>query len=84
MEPGKDRERVEARCLLCYWATTELGMSQTELSKRIPLKQPATSNALRRGAREATLGGELQPVGVGLPHAQRAAARRRPGQAVPS
>jgi len=49
-EPGKDRQRVEARSLLCYWAITELGMSQTELARRLPLNQPAVSNAVRRGA----------------------------------
>jgi hypothetical protein len=49
VEPGKARQRVEARSLLCYWATTELGISQTELAQRLPLKQPAVSNAVRRG-----------------------------------
>jgi putative transposase len=50
IEPGKAGQRVEARSLLCYWATTELGMSQTQLAQRLPLKQPAISNAVRRGA----------------------------------
>jgi putative transposase len=50
MESGKARRRVEARSLLCYWATTELGISQTQLAQRLPLKQPAVSNAVRRGA----------------------------------
>jgi REP-associated tyrosine transposase len=48
--PGKDRRKVEARSLLCYWATTELGISQTHLSRRVPLNQPAVSNAVKRGA----------------------------------
>jgi hypothetical protein len=47
---GKARQRVEARSLLCYWATTELGISQTQLAQRLPLKQPAVSNAARTGA----------------------------------
>jgi len=50
IEPGKARQRVEARSLLCYWATTELSISQTELAQRLPLNQPAVSNAVRRGA----------------------------------
>lgn len=50
IEPGKARQRVEARSLVCYWATTELGISQTELAQRLPLNQPAISNAVRRGA----------------------------------
>jgi putative transposase len=48
--PGKDRQRVEARSLLCYWAATELSISQTELARRLPLNQPAVSNAVKRGA----------------------------------
>lgn len=27
IEPGKGRQRVEARSLLCYWANTKLGIS---------------------------------------------------------
>jgi REP-associated tyrosine transposase len=49
IEPGKDRQRVRARSLVCYWATTELGISQTQLAQRLPLNQPAVSNAVRRG-----------------------------------
>ena len=49
IEPGKARQRVEARSLLCYWAITELSISQTELAQRLPLNQPAVSNAVRRG-----------------------------------
>ena len=50
IEPGKARERVEARSLLCYWATTELGISQSQLAQRLGIHQPAVSNAVRRGA----------------------------------
>jgi hypothetical protein len=49
-EPGKSRQKVEARSLLCYWATTELGMSQIQLAQRLGIQQPAVSNAVRRGA----------------------------------
>ncbi|MBN2126479.1 MAG: transposase [Deltaproteobacteria bacterium] len=50
LEPGKGRKKVEARSLLCYWAHTELGITQTQLARRLPLNQPAISNAVRRGA----------------------------------
>jgi REP element-mobilizing transposase RayT len=47
--PGKGRQTVEARSLLCYWATTELGISQIDLTERLPLNQPAISQAVKRG-----------------------------------
>ncbi len=47
-EPGKARQRVEARSLLCYWATAELGIRQTQLAERLRIHQPAVSNAVRR------------------------------------
>jgi len=49
-EPGKSRQKVEARSLLCYWATTELGISQIQLAQRLGIHQPAVSNEVRRGA----------------------------------
>ncbi len=48
--PGKNRKKVEARSILCYWATAELGITQTQLTRRLPLNQPAVSNAVKRGA----------------------------------
>lgn len=44
---------VEARDLLCYWASIELLMSKTELARRLKLTQPAVSIAVRRGERIA-------------------------------
>jgi hypothetical protein len=49
MERGKERRKVEARSILCYWATDSLGISQGELAKRLKLTQPAVSQAVRRG-----------------------------------
>jgi len=49
MEKGKERRKVEARGILCYWATDRLGISQRELAKRLKLTQPAVSQAIRRG-----------------------------------
>lgn len=50
LSPGKTPLRVRARDLLCYWATTELGISQTEITQRLPLTQSAVSRAVKRGA----------------------------------
>ncbi len=47
--PGKQPKVVQARSLLCYWATSELGVSQAWLSKRLKLFQPAVSHSVARG-----------------------------------
>ena len=46
---GKQKETVTARSLLCYWATTELAISQVKLSQKLKISQPAVSLAVRRG-----------------------------------
>ena len=46
---GKHAHRVRARSLLCFWATHELGISQTYLAKRLKISQPAVSLAVVRG-----------------------------------
>ncbi|UCF94718.1 MAG: transposase [Desulfobacterales bacterium] len=46
---GKQSTVVQARSLLCYWATSELGISQIWLSKRLKLSQPAISLSVARG-----------------------------------
>jgi putative transposase len=47
--PGKQHRAVKARSLLCYWATSELGVSQAWLSQRLKLSQPAISLSVARG-----------------------------------
>ena len=47
--PGKQPKIVQARSLLCYWATSELGVSQAWLSRRLKLSQPAISLCVARG-----------------------------------
>jgi len=44
---------VDARDLLCYWASKELVMSKTDLAKHLNLTQPAVSIAVRRGEKIA-------------------------------
>lgn len=49
MDRGRERRKVEARSILCYWSTDRLGVSQREFAKRLKLTQPAVSQAVRRG-----------------------------------
>ena len=46
---GKHPQTVKARSLLCYWAVGELGISATELARRIGISQPAISQSVKRG-----------------------------------
>jgi REP element-mobilizing transposase RayT len=46
---GRRRIQVAARSLLCYWAVRELGLTATELAKRLRMTQPAVSYAVIRG-----------------------------------
>ena len=46
---GKERKRVEARSLLCYWAVRNLGISMAELSRRLKLSLSGVSLSSRRG-----------------------------------
>ena len=48
---GRYPRRVEARSVLCYWASRELGMSTITLSKRLGISQPTVSQSIRRGER---------------------------------
>jgi REP element-mobilizing transposase RayT len=52
-EKSRRPQVVAARDLLCFWASTELGMSATSLAKRLKLTQPAVSIAVRRGEKIA-------------------------------
>jgi DNA-binding transcriptional ArsR family regulator len=47
--PGRQRQRVMARSVLCYWAIRELGMSGSELSQMLGVGQSSVSRALGRG-----------------------------------
>ena len=50
---GKERRRVKARSLLCYWAVKELGINMAELSRILKLSQSGISLSVKRGERIA-------------------------------
>lgn len=45
----KDRRSSQARSIVCYWATGQLGLSQSRLAKIFNQTQSAISQAVRRG-----------------------------------
>ena len=51
--PGRERRRVQARSLLCYWAVRDLGISMAELSRRLKLSLSGISLAVKRGEKIA-------------------------------
>jgi REP element-mobilizing transposase RayT len=51
--PGKQRKRVRARSLYCYWAVRELGITMTELSRFFGIAGSAVSQAVARGEKLA-------------------------------
>ncbi|MFH1075267.1 MAG: transposase, partial [Pseudomonadota bacterium] len=46
---GRYPNTVEARSVLCYCATRELGIATLELSKRLGISQPTASQSAKRG-----------------------------------
>ena len=54
---GKARRRVAARSLLCFWAVRELGISMTELSRRLNLSLSGVSQSVMRGEKIAEIHG---------------------------
>ena len=46
---SRSRVQVEARDLLCYWAVSELGMSLTDVARRLGMSQPGVGYAVKRG-----------------------------------
>ncbi len=47
--PGKERYRVQARSLLCFWASRDLKISQSELSRKFELSPANISKCVKRG-----------------------------------
>ena len=50
---GRQRDRVQARDLLCYWAARDLGIPMVDLAKKLDMTLAAISYAVKRG--EATV-----------------------------
>ena len=46
---GKQPDRVNARSVLAYWATMDLGLTATEVGKYLGLSKSAVSRAAKRG-----------------------------------
>ena len=46
---GKQQKRVESRILFCYWAVRELGISLTELAKRLGISVAGIGYSVERG-----------------------------------
>jgi len=44
---GKQRQHVQARSLLCFWAVREIGMTEVALSKVLHISQPADGHGRR-------------------------------------
>ena len=54
---GKSRRLVPARSLLCFWAARELGISMTELSRKLNLSLSGVSLSVTRGEKMAEING---------------------------
>jgi hypothetical protein len=52
---GRHRRTVEARSLLCFWATNDLAISQTFLARKLNISQPAVGLSVKRGEEIAKL-----------------------------
>jgi len=50
---GRQKRRVEARSLFCYWAVRELGFRGTTIAKRFGMSQPGIVYAVNKGERIA-------------------------------
>ena len=50
---GRYRHIVEARCLLCYWAARELGITMSSLTQKLKISVPAVSKSAMRGEKLA-------------------------------
>ncbi len=51
--PHKERLRVKARSLLCFWASKELGISMAELSRELQISLSAVGLSVKRGEKIA-------------------------------
>jgi len=49
LSKGRQKLRVKARSLFCFWAVKELGMPLRELSRRLEISPPAVGYSVERG-----------------------------------
>jgi len=49
-QPGRYKNLVKARSIICYWAVRELGESMTNMAKRFDISTVAVSKSVKRGA----------------------------------
>ena len=54
--PSKQRDRVKARSLICYWAVKKIGISSLSVAVKLGIKQPSVSRAAIRGEKIALKG----------------------------
>lgn len=54
---GRQKNRVRARDLLCYWAVIELGIPMVNLARKFDIMPSAVNYAVQRGERMAKEGG---------------------------
>jgi REP-associated tyrosine transposase len=54
LSSGRQPHKVQARSLVCFWASRELGMSMIQLSKRLKISQPTASQSATRGEKIVT------------------------------
>jgi len=52
---GKHRKTVEARSLMCYWAVRELGLSMSEIARKLDISVAAIGDSVTRGAKIAAI-----------------------------
>ena len=49
LSKGRQRRKVKARSLLCFWAARELGMSLTVLARKLEMSIAGVGFAVERG-----------------------------------
>lgn len=53
LSPVRERLRVKAKSLLCYWAISELGMAGAEIARQLKISKSGVSRAAARGEKIA-------------------------------
>jgi REP element-mobilizing transposase RayT len=52
--PGRHRQTVEARSLMCYWSVRELGFSMSSIARKLNISITAVSKSVVRGEKIAS------------------------------